>query len=42
MYLDSEMYFSFVPHKLARLANVYYRQFVVNDDESLLPYKYLS
>ncbi|CAD8100411.1 unnamed protein product [Paramecium primaurelia] len=39
MYLDSDMYFSFVPQKLVRLANVYYRQYIVNNDESLLPYQ---
>ncbi|CAD8070774.1 unnamed protein product [Paramecium sonneborni] len=39
MYLDSDMYFSFVPNKLSRLANVYYRSYVVNNDQSLLPYK---
>lgn len=39
MYLDSDMYFSFVPNQLSRLANVYYRSYVVNNDLSLLPYE---
>ncbi|CAD8090637.1 unnamed protein product [Paramecium sonneborni] len=39
MYLDSDMYFSFVPNKLSRLANVYYRSYLVNNDQSLLPYE---
>ncbi|CAD8189127.1 unnamed protein product [Paramecium octaurelia] len=39
IYIDSDMYFSFVPFKLARLANVYYRQFVVNNDQSIMPYE---
>ncbi|CAK79124.1 unnamed protein product (macronuclear) [Paramecium tetraurelia] len=39
MYLDSDMYFSFVPNQLSRLANVYYRSYVINNDLSLLPYE---
>ncbi|CAD8200360.1 unnamed protein product [Paramecium pentaurelia] len=39
IYIDSDMYFSFVPFKLARLANVYYRQFIVNNDQSIMPYE---
>ncbi|CAD8093865.1 unnamed protein product [Paramecium primaurelia] len=39
MYLDSDMYFSFVPNQLSRLANVYYRSYVINNDQSLLPYE---
>ncbi|CAD8116551.1 unnamed protein product [Paramecium sonneborni] len=42
MYLDSDMYFSFIPQKLARLANIYYRQYIVNNDESLLNYKQIN
>ncbi|CAD8116549.1 unnamed protein product [Paramecium sonneborni] len=39
VFIDSDMYFSFVPFKLARLANVFYRQFIVNNDESIMPYQ---
>ncbi|CAD8093863.1 unnamed protein product [Paramecium primaurelia] len=39
IYIDSDMYFPFVPHKLARLANIFYRQVNINNDNSLLPFE---
>ncbi|CAD8070776.1 unnamed protein product [Paramecium sonneborni] len=39
IYIDSDMYFPFVPLKLARLANIFYRQFILNNDNSLLPFE---
>ncbi|CAD8170329.1 unnamed protein product [Paramecium octaurelia] len=39
IYIDSDMYFPFVPHKLARLANIFYRQVIINNDNSLLPFE---
>ncbi|CAD8109349.1 unnamed protein product [Paramecium sonneborni] len=39
VFIDGDMYFSFVPYKLARLANVFYRQFIVNNDQSIMPYQ---
>lgn len=41
-YLDGEMYFTFVPKKLSRQANLFYRKYEFNNDQSLLPLEYLD
>ncbi|CAK70025.1 unnamed protein product (macronuclear) [Paramecium tetraurelia] len=38
-FLDSDMYFTFVPKKLSRQANIYFRESKIINDNSLLPYK---
>ncbi|KAM3136629.1 hypothetical protein pb186bvf_011265 [Paramecium bursaria] len=37
IYLDDELYFTFIPYVLNRQANIYYRKYQVQNDESLLP-----
>ncbi|CAD8107862.1 unnamed protein product [Paramecium primaurelia] len=36
-YLDGEMYFTFVPKKMSRQANLFYRKYKFYNDQSLLP-----
>ncbi|CAD8121756.1 unnamed protein product [Paramecium sonneborni] len=38
-YLDGEMYFTFVPQKLSRQANLFYRKYQFQNDNSLLPFQ---
>ncbi|CAD8161373.1 unnamed protein product [Paramecium pentaurelia] len=38
-FLDSDMYFTFVPKKLSRQANIYFRESKIINDNSLLPYQ---
>ncbi|CAD8121757.1 unnamed protein product [Paramecium sonneborni] len=37
-YLDGEMYFTFVPQKLSRQANLFYRKYQFENDNSLMPF----
>ncbi|CAD8111553.1 unnamed protein product [Paramecium sonneborni] len=37
-YLDGEMYFTFVPQKLSRQTNLYYRKYYFQNDNSLMPF----
>ncbi|CAD8200045.1 unnamed protein product [Paramecium pentaurelia] len=37
-YLDGEMYFTFVPKKLSRQTNLYYRKYDFQNDDSLIPF----
>ncbi|CAD8179145.1 unnamed protein product [Paramecium pentaurelia] len=37
-YLDGEMYFTFVPYKLSRQTNLYYRKYQFENDDSLMPF----
>ncbi|CAD8080324.1 unnamed protein product [Paramecium sonneborni] len=41
-FLDSDMYFTFVPNKLSRQANIYFREAKIINDNSLLPIQDLA
>ncbi|CAD8200047.1 unnamed protein product [Paramecium pentaurelia] len=41
-YLDGEMYFTFVPKKLSRQANLFFRKYDFQNDDSLLPYQSIN
>ncbi|CAD8116674.1 unnamed protein product [Paramecium sonneborni] len=38
-YLDSDLYFNFVPKSFINMANIYYRQYEINNDNSIVPFK---
>ncbi|CAD8200446.1 unnamed protein product [Paramecium pentaurelia] len=39
IYLDSDLYFNFVPNTFNNMANIYYRQYDINNDNSIIPFK---
>ncbi|CAK60745.1 unnamed protein product (macronuclear) [Paramecium tetraurelia] len=41
-YLDGEMYFTFTPQKLSRQANLFFRKYQFQNDDSLLPFQSIN